>query len=306
MACFHPLAAWQLEDGKVVFVESGAIARALELPCGQCVGCRLERSRQWAVRCVHESQMHAYSVFLTLTYDDLRLKSMSLVYRDFQLFMKRLRKAKGKVRFYMCGEYGETYGRPHFHACVFGCFFEDREFFRKSPSGESIFTSVELSRLWPHGFSSIGDVTFNSAAYVARYVMKRVTGMNSENHYRVLDTDTGEVVDRIPEFTRMSLKPGIGATWFAKFREEVYGPRDAVVLNGISMRPPKYYDKLLAAQVFDVERWRWVTPFADRISDIEYGRFVRGELVGADNSNARLAVRESVTKSRLAFKKRSI
>lgn len=291
MACFHPLEAWQLEDNRVVFVETGPVKRALSLPCGQCVGCRLERSRQWAVRCVHESQMHEHSSFVTLTYE--QLSSSSLVYRDFQLFMKRLRaSSKTPVRFFMAGEYGEDFARPHFHALLFGVFFQDRVPLRKMPSGAQLYRSARLEALWPHGFSSVGDVTFESAAYVARYVMKKITGDAAGSHYESVE-DTGEIVSRVPEFCRMSLKPGIGATWFEKYRDEVF-PIDQVVVNGVKMKPPRYYDKFLAK----VD--------APELADVEFGRFVRAAACEPDNSPERLAVREVVTRARLSFKKRSV
>lgn len=299
MACFHPLKAFQLEDGKIVFSDPGDARRDLELPCGQCVGCRLERSRQWAVRIMHESQMHDTSLFVTLTYDDEHLESYSLVYRDFQLFMKKLRKyfdGKG-VRFYMCGEYGDNFGRPHFHVVLFGCFFDDREFFTELSSGSKLYTSKALAKLWGKGFCSIGDVTFESAAYVARYVMKKMTGTAAEQHYQLLDERTGEVIDRVPEFCRMSLKPGIGADWYEKFKKEVY-PRDEVVMNGSKFKPPRYYDKRFdkdesfpMASKFDVELRR-----GQRIQDAD----------PADRSVARLLVREACTKARLSFKPRGL
>lgn len=293
MACFHPLSAWQLDDGRIVFAERGSVKRSLQLPCGQCIGCRLERSRQWAVRCVHEAQMHDFSVFVTLTYDDAHLRGRSLCYRDFQLFMKRVRRNKGPVRFYMCGEYGESYGRPHFHACLFGCFFEDRVEYRKLPSGSVLYTSKELANLWPFGFSSIGDVTFESAAYVARYVMKKVTGDHAEEHYT--DPLTGECLRA--EFTKMSLRPGIGAHWFDRYRTDVFGQcsdTDRVVVRGVEMKPPRYYDRLL-------ER---VAPF-----EAEYKKFLRSvkaEAGASDTTPERLKVREQVARARLSFKKRSL
>lgn len=294
MACFYPISAWQLMDGSIVFRECGDVKRDLKLPCGQCVGCRLERSRQWAVRCVHESQLHEQSVFITLTYDDDNLKSHSLIYRDFQLFMKRLRKAKlSPVRFYMCGEYGETYGRPHFHACLFGCFFEDRELYKTLASGSSLFTSQELSKLWPYGFSSIGDVTFESAAYIARYVMKKVNGDMAKAHYEVVDGDTGEIIERVPEFNKMSLKPGIGALWFEKYKREVF-PRDYVVINGVKAVPPKYYKQLL--KHVDI----------NMLEDVEYARLQKAYAMCDDNTRERLKVREDVVKGRLSFKLRTL
>lgn len=295
MSCFHPLAAWQLDDGTISFVERRDCRRSLVLPCGQCIGCRLERSRQWAVRCVHEASLYDFSSFVTLTYSELNLSSFSLVYRDFQLFMKRLRRAKAPqmVRFYMAGEYGDQHGRPHFHACLFGCFFPDRVLYRELPSGSNLFTSAELEGYWPHGFSSVGDVTFESAAYIARYCMKKITGAPAKEHYSLVHPDTGEVIDRVPEFNRMSLKPGIGAGWLEKFHAEVY-PRDVVRMNGVDMLPPKYYDK------------KWGSWDALSMEAVAFSRAARGEQFRADTTPERLAVREEVTRARLTMKLRSI
>lgn len=288
VACFKPLQAWQLETGEVVFVERGSVLRALTLPCGQCIGCRLERSRQWAVRCVHESQMHAYNSFVTLTYREEELGNPSLVYRDFQLFAKRLRRKMGPFRFYMCGEYGEQYRRPHFHACLFGVFFADRVLFRRLPSGFDVYTSSVLESLWPHGFSSIGDVTFESAAYVARYIVKKVTGSRALDHYVSPD---GEVL--CPEFTRMSLKPGIGSTWFEKYSKEVY-PRDYVVVRGMKCKPPRYYDELM----------REAKPVVMDFVDLD--RYVKAGNVSEDTTPERLRVREQVAEARLRLKQRNL
>jgi len=199
MACYKPLTAyltpWQINNSeakdskkvfrRVSFKEDADHSIQVSLPCGQCVGCRLERSRQWAVRCVHESQLHKENCFITLTYAPEHLpQNSSLDYRDFQLFMKRLRKRfTGKsIRFYMCGEYGENFGRPHFHACIFGHNFDDLKLW-KTQNDVPLFRSKTLEELWPFGHSSVGTVTFESAAYVARYIMKKVTGDAAAEHY---------------------------------------------------------------------------------------------------------------------------
>lgn len=295
MPCFHPLEAWQLDGGEIVFAERGKILRSLTLPCGRCIGCRLEKSRQWAVRCMHESQCHEYNSFVTLTFDDDNVPhNNSLEYGSFQRFLKRLRKwHSSKVRFYMCGEYGETTKRPHFHACLFGVFFDDREVWKKSGSGSTIYTSEALSRLWPFGFSSVGDVTFESAAYVSRYITKKVTGPAADDHYRGFDSHTGEVVQLTPEFARMSLKPGIGALWYDKYKKEVY-PNDEIVMRGAAMKPPRYYDKLLEREPGYMS------------DDVAYQRYL-DSLGNIDNGTvARLAVREKCTEARLKFKSRSL
>lgn len=296
MACFSPLSAFQLESGDIVFVERGRVRRPLTLPCGQCIGCRLERSRQWAVRCMHEAQMHDHSIFVTLTYNDDNLPTdLSLNYRHFQLFMKRLRKdfTGRNVRFYMCGEYGEDFQRPHFHALLFNCFFTDRKVYSRLASGSTLYTSERLSELWPYGFSSIGDCTFESAAYVARYCMKKVTGPRAQAHYERVDWATGEITSVTPEFNRMSLKPGIGASWFAKYRKDVY-PGDFVVVNGMKAKPPRFYDNLLkSAGDFDSDL-------------VEFLRYQKALKSSEDNTPERLAVREKVAAAALKSKVRSL
>jgi len=245
MPCYHPLKAFRTPEG-VVFVDRGR-GDEIYLPCGRCIGCRLERSRQWAVRCCFESQLHDANSFLTLTYDRKHPDfSPSLNYSHFQLFMKRLRKSVGKVRFFMCGEYGKDLSHPHFHCIIFGHDFPDKKLWSRSPgSGLPLFRSDALERLWPYGFSSIGEVTFDSSAYVARYVTKKITGDLADEHYRHVDSDTGLVTDLVPEFCHMSLKPGIGGPWFDRYSSDVYNGHDYVVLDGRRLRPPKYFDRLL-------------------------------------------------------------
>lgn len=194
MPCYKPLDAWRPDRSAVskrlMFEYNpkycGQTMPDLQVPCGQCVGCRLERSRQWAIRCMHEAQMHKQNCFITLTYDDKHLpEDHGLHYKHFQDFMKRLRKKYGAgIRFYMCGEYGEQLGRPHFHACIFGMDFADKKLWKTTGSKSKLYRSAELEKLWTFGFSSVGDVNFESAAYVARYIMKKVTGEAATEHYR--------------------------------------------------------------------------------------------------------------------------
>lgn len=294
MSCYHPLTAYKLFDGSVVFVERGDVVQTLSLPCGQCIGCRLERSRQWAIRCQHEASLYEDNCFITLTYNDFNLPDGgSLVYSDFQRFMKRLRKCYplSKIRFYMCGEYGDDLSRPHYHACLFNFNFVDRVLHSKSSAGFNIYRSASLERLWPHGFSSIGDFTYETAAYTARYVMKKITGHRSDMHYENMDSD-GVITRRVSEFNRMSLKPGIGATWYAKFHSDVH-PHDHVIINGRPVLPPKYYGRLLQKDSpLDFEA-------------MQFKRFEKFSPLGADNSPDRLAVKEQVTKARVKQLKRN-
>lgn len=294
MACYYPLDAWQLSSGSVVFVERGDVVRSLQLPCGRCIGCRLERSRQWAVRIMHESSLHDVSSFVTLTYDAEHVDPRgSLCYRDYQLFMKRVRKELGPVRFFMCGEYGKENGRPHFHAALFGVWLSDFKYWRKSVSGFKLYRSATLERLWAKGNVEVGSLTFESAAYMARYCVDKVTGDLADEHYRRIDHASGEVFSLVPEFCRMSLRPGIGHGWFRKFGDRVKS-FDTVVVNGHEAKPPRYYDKLRDRECPE---------------DMEYARFLRAERAkerAADGSPERLAVRESVDKARLNFKRRII
>lgn len=247
--------------------------------CGQCIGCRLEYSRQWAVRIMHEAQMHESNAFVTLTYKDAPL---SLVYSDFQLFMRRLRRTE-QVRFFMSGEYGEQYARPHFHAILFGLALEKDEYLGKSESGFRIYRSDALSELWPLGFSSFGDVTFESAAYVARYVVKKVTGDLAEAHY----------AGRKPEFAQMSRKPGIGSTWLDKYWSDVF-PQSKVVVRGVESNAPRFYRKEFRKR-FPLE--------AERVM-YEQMEEVVGRI--GDNTPDRVKSKEVVKRAQLGMLKRKL
>jgi len=298
MPCYYPLRAYQCSDGHIVFYESKRhdTVKTLSLPCGQCIGCRLERSRQWAIRCMHEAQMHTQNCFITLTYNDAHLPSdRSLHYRDFQLFIKRLRKRYPgrKIRYYMAGEYGENFGRPHFHACLFGIDFDDKKLWKRTSANSMLYTSRDLEILWPFGYSSVGDVTFESAAYVARYIMKKVTGKNAKEHYTEIDPESGEITTRKPEFTKMSLKPGIGYEWYKQYTSDVY-PHDYVVIRGKKVKPPKYYDK----------KYKIDQPY--EFDELLYIREKSAKLHFEDNTPERLLVKEQVAKAKLQKLKRNL
>lgn len=292
MRCVKPLTAWRLNGQRKLVLEShqprGDVLQRLELRCGQCIGCRLERSRQWAVRCMHENQLHRASSFVTLTYKDECLESLSLNYRDFQLFNKRARKKLGPFRFFMAGEYGEKNWRPHFHTAMFGVHFSDRTPWRTSPAGFQLYRSKTLEALWPHGNAEIGDVTFESAAYIARYVCKKVTGDDAKEHYSRVDDRTGELVDLVPEFCNMSRRPGIGEPWFARYMSDVF-PLDRCVMRGAEMRPPRYYRELLERTDPDMGE------------GVDYDRYLKAvALQGADAPS--LESMEAVAKARLSFR----
>jgi len=307
VACFSPLNAWQsLSDRSVHFSQQKAgDAKALSLPCGRCVGCRLERSRQWAIRCVHESKLHERSSFLTLTYSPENLPTGgSLDYSHFQKFLKRVRKSCGPVRFYMCGEYGDSLDRPHFHCLLFGEDFSvDRKPWKRTGAGV-LYRSQLLERLWPYGHSLIGEVNFDTAAYVARYVMKKITGDLAEDHYKRVDSETGEIFMLTPEFTRMSLKPGIGAGFFHKFASDMY-PADFVISRAKKVKPPRYYDVLLERMspdlAADVKEKREFDAAAVKFLD---GVLEVDEVIIHERSDERLKVRQQCAEALLSTKKR--
>lgn len=249
----------------------------IRLPCGKCVGCRLERSRQWAVRCHHESSDYPDNCFLTLTYSDDHLPSDHSLDKDaLSSFIKRLRRhveyrdqkhreklkddlkltqeqldqiPKHKIKFFGCGEYGqdqellqqgiEALGRPHYHAIIFNYDFPDKEFFGKSDSGENIYISPTLDKLWGKGHAVIGDVTFESSAYVARYCVKKINGDMAYDHYQKLDEETGEVHLLEPEYMRCS--KGIGENFTKKYTNDM--AKGYITVNGVKQGLPKYYQK---------------------------------------------------------------
>ena len=264
----------------------------VELPCGQCIGCRLERSRQWAVRCVHESQMWDRNCFITLTYDEAHLpEDRSVDVRHFQLFMKKLRKRYGAgIRFFHCGEYGTQNQRPHYHAIIFNHDFEDKKLW-KIVNDNPLYVSPSLEGLWEQGFCSVGAVTFASAAYVARYIMTKWTGPEAQSKYQWIDPTTGEVHQRRPEYITMSrgrkAPGGIGAAWLAKYAGDLRRG-DRVVLNGAEMKPPRYYDEQM--QLLDEAHMK--TARRTRVREARKH--------AADQTKERLAVREKVQEARLS------
>lgn len=296
MSCYHPLKAFKIgvnpETGKDIFkVTSYGVdhveywpsdgqwhsvdtpilssfgtqlnANFTELPCGQCIGCRLEYSRQWANRLMLELEYHTDAWFITLTYDEMHVPCsavydegadevqthLTLDKRDVQKWMKRLRKAFSdcNIRYYLAGEYGEETFRPHYHAIVFGLHLDDLEVYEKR-RGCVYYTSPSLQRTWsvldevtgeylPIGRVLAAAVTWETCAYVARYVTKKLKG--KEKHFY-------EENGLVPEFSLMSRKPGIARQWYED-HPDLY---DYEYINiktdtgGRKFKPPKYYNNL--------------------------------------------------------------
>jgi hypothetical protein len=280
--CKHPITAYRNRiTGGLTFRPSDAdeSVASMTVPCGQCIGCRLERSRQWSVRIMHECASHERSSFLTMTYAHHHLPDgMSLDHRDVQLFFKRLRKHLGdkRVKYFVAGEYGEKLKRPHYHAILFGHWFPDAERFLLSESGHWLYRSDVLDRIWGKGHCQIGSVSHESAQYVAKYCLKKVTGSMAKEHYG----------SRKPEYATMS--NGIGFEWIQKYVDEVYA-HDEVIVNGHSVKPPRYYDKYL--EKVDPEKFEEVKSARNRV-DVSRIR---------EQTPSRLEVQEKVLKARTSL-----
>lgn len=254
---------------------------------------------------MHEASQHENNCFVTLTYSDDELPySENLIYSHVQKFLKALRKRGHKVRFYAAGEYGELYGRPHWHLCLFGYKPTDLEFFKKTWNNDILYTSPSIDEAWfrrdrqgrnvNRGFATVGNLTHESAGYAARYCLKKITGELAHEHYEHV-TRYGELVNRVPEFARMSLKPGIGHDWFERYRDDVF-PRDEVIVNGRKVSPPRYYSALYE-----------ITHPDDFARVVQSRRAKAAENKRAGNlTPEKLEIRDVILKSRTQSLKRSL
>lgn len=235
--------------------------------------------------------MHKQNCWTTLTYDDANIpKYGNLQHKDFQDFIKRVRK-KYSVRYYMCGEYGETTNRPHYHACIFGHDWDDKKQISTNGQGDKIYISEELKNLWKKGQVTTAELTFESAAYTARYCVQKITGYNAKEHYKI-QTPEGEY-QLTPEYNKMSLKPGIGAKWSDKYKTDIY-PHDYVVIRGKESRPAKYYDI------------RYEKQHPDEMEEIKQKRILEAYKRREDNTTERLIVKEEVTLAAIRTLKRTL
>lgn len=251
MQCSRPLTAFRHKNKKKEPIRFSpplgevSIWVKFHLPCGQCTFCRLEQSRQWAARIMMEAQLHEQNSFLTLTYSDDNLPEFnSLSRHDLTCFFKRLRKALSpkKIRYYAVGEYGDTTNRPHYHVILFGHdFSDDRKMYknRRHP----LYQSPLLDSAWGLGYANIGKVSFESAAYCARYCLKKVNAPLDEDLEVACDVATGEVFSMQREFSVMSRRPGIAANWWKRFGADTMRT-DTIYMRGAKMKPPRYFDKL--------------------------------------------------------------
>lgn len=225
---------------------------AVILPCGQCLGCRTAYAAHWADRILMEAQYFDETYFLTLTYDPEHVprhlskdgnEVLSLEPRDLQLFLKRLRWQQAqdfgnRIRFYAVGEYGDLHHRPHYHLIVFGLKLFDVKESGKNKQGHVLHDSETINELWGKGITEVEPLNWKMAAYCARYTVKKL-GKVETGFYRDQNL--------VPEFSRMSLKPAIGAAYFDDHHKRIYKSDRISIPSGDGVRkvqPPKYFDKL--------------------------------------------------------------
>ncbi|MNJ30706.1 hypothetical protein D3C77_253140 [compost metagenome] len=317
MACYHPITAWKSKhvnaSGKRSLVFDSALGipfSKLQIPCGHCIGCRIDRSAMWATRMVHEQKYSPCSCFLTCTYSNEFLPEHGqLVPKHIKAFVKALNDKFGPelraqfgrgVRYVLCGEYGDELGRPHYHIALYGVDFSgDRKYYKKSGSGDDLFMSETATRLWGRGDVYIGSLTPQSAGYIARYVMKKVNGDRAVERYSRVDPVTGEWYMLTPEFIRMSNRPGIGRDFFDDPANGNMYERGGFPLRNKHgavrmMSIPKYYDMCL-------ER---VDP--EKLARVKSKRVAQAKKRKADCTPERLAVREEVCAAKVRQLKREL
>lgn len=196
----------------------------MELPCCNCVQCRLDYSRSWATRCYLESQQYQNNFFITLTYDESKVPlgktgNMTLKPDDLTQFMKNLRQYFKRnfnftgIRFFGCGEYGIKTNRPHYHLILFNCPLNDltpvfvdengQTSRHVGAHGDIYFYSKIIHDCWNKGFIMVADANYNTEAYVARYIMKKQKGKQGDEVYN-------KALSICTPFLRMSNRPGIG------------------------------------------------------------------------------------------------
>lgn len=265
----------------------------------------MDRADMWKTRLTHEAKMHEHSCFVTLTFSDEHLPpDLSISVRDIQLFMKRLRKRSGRVRFYACGEYGDTDLRPHYHLLLFGYDFPDRKAWSKTASGHLQYRSEILESLWPFGFATVGSLTPESAGYCARYCMKKIGGQKADEHYTRLHPHTGEYIRVRPEFACMSSKPGIGRDWYDKYKGDAF-PSDFVVIDGSKKPIPRYYLQQLKKEQ-DAKEIPPALLDKRNPDQILLQRKLKAQVHSDNNTPERLAVREEIAARRIVRLKRAL
>ena len=263
MPCYHPVQGYRKENGQWTGKDAiwPHMYPPMTRPCGYCTGCRFKQQQQWTVRCLNEQTTHnETSSFITLTYNQQQLPAHAgLDYTHWQKFIRSLKKRNnGKsIRYFGVGEYGDNFGRPHFHAILFGHHFDDKIPLLGNKT-KNLYRSQSLQSAWctsdqePRGYVSVGDVTPESISYVCGYVQKKIYGQMQGEHYKYIDLKTGEQTAhkpdkyqwlRAPEKAFMSRRPGIGSDYYDRYHSDMYRMQNNCIhLNGKEIAVPSYYN----------------------------------------------------------------
>lgn len=316
MPCTNPLQAWKYgthPSGKQKLVFKDPECESAEVqwvPCGKCEDCRIAYSRDWATRVFHELQINPLGCFLTLTINNASMVTKgfnhdgkyyppySVYKRSLQLFLKRLRKEISYVqdnkrvyqnfKYLGCGEYGESYHRPHYHLVLMGYDFPDKKLWQVGNNGNPLYRSSILEKCWPYGHSTIGEASWQSAAYIARYTLKKRKGPGS---YTRINKETGEMYEVRPEFVLMS--KGIGKDWWKKYKSDT--DKDYIIVDrDKTVRIPRYYDKL--RERHDPES----------LEEIKLQREIAAKEYQEEDDDSRKLARATVKKAQVKMLKRGI
>lgn len=236
--------------------------RSITLPCGLCFGCRIDNARSWSLRMMHQSRYHDANYFITLTYAPEHMPpDGDLRYKDLQNFFKRARHefqtAAKPFKYFACGEYGDQNLRPHYHFAGFDFKLDDLRHF-KNVGGSDYFLSDALRECWGFGHVIVGALEYDSAAYIARYVTKKMHGSNVRDK-GTFDPETGEV--DLYTVERAFQSKGLGLPFYQQHHREIWD-LDACLFNRkYLVKPPRYYMKQLiksdpdkAASVMEARR----------------------------------------------------
>ncbi len=306
MACNKPLYGWLSVRGGFTMSSGDAyLTQRMSVPCGQCMGCRLARTSEWATRIMKEAGEYEENTFLSLTYDDKHIREdLSLHLPDLQKFIKRLRydiwqdeKKRGvrkkdakKIRYYACGEYGNIdevrdpyekikyvnkYGstklaRPHYHIIIFNYWPEDCQEIKETDYG-AWYESEKMEELWGKGFTSVGQVSFESAAYTASYVTKKINGDETRFHYKGREQEFA-VMSRGGKDSKGKLG-GVGARYYQKYADEIWA-NNSIIVRGHKVVPPRYFKNKLKEKDWEKSidiKMANIRPYVsqDRMADIE-------------------------------------
>lgn len=248
MQCFSPLSGFRAAGGGFTTSAKNSPTRVpMSVPCGQCIGCRVNKREQWKLRMLHEASLHDANCFWTVTYAPENVPPHgSLRMDDVSSFIKRLRSrvAPVRFRFHAKSEYGPTTFRPHYHGLFFGFDFPDREVLRRTDAGELTYYSKLLTETWGLGHCECSDLTPRSCGYVANHNVDKLNGRLADEAYQRLDPETGEVVFLERESQRCSLRPGIGSGWIDRFECDAF-PSGFLVSEGHKVSVPRAYKKRL-------------------------------------------------------------